>query len=269
MLGRSAIKKSSLFCLARGRSHNKNMFFSRQCKLYLDKQYLTCKWRCTMSADAFWKPFEVEIHDFNGLLNIINQVMEKAVVRNISFAWRGQVNASWALHSSLYRRMNITQKKILQEADITKAEGDILKELHRWGLHSSPHGGRLSVLKQLAMLQHYGAPTRLIDITFNAWVGVWFAVEEKWSNGVLNEEADARLFAFDVTDRLINEKADLRPWEDLYHRPWKSGAINQLDKKEWTTSVYAWKPSMLRCANCSSKRWFSFWRGSRNYQAEW
>ena len=198
-----------------------------------------------MSADAFWKPFEVEIHDFNGLLNIINQVMEKAVVRNISFAWRGQVNASWALHSSLYRRMNITQKKILQEADITKAEGDILKELHRWGLHSSPHGGRLSVFKQLAMLLHYGAPTRLIDITFNAWVGVWFAVEEKWSNGVLNEEADARLFAFDVTDRLINEKADLRPWEDLYHRPWKSGAINQLDKKEWTTSVYAWKPSSL------------------------
>ncbi|WP_236168482.1 FRG domain-containing protein [Pseudomonas atacamensis] len=198
-----------------------------------------------MTADAFWKPFEVEINDFNGLVHVINQVMDKAVEKDISFAWRGQVDASWALHSSLYRRMNITRGKTLPEADIEKAEGEILIELHRWGLHSSPHGGRLSVLKQLAMLQHYGAPTRLIDITFNAWVGVWFAVEQKWSNGVLNEDVDARLFAFDVTDRLINEKAEFRPWEDSYHRPWKSGAVDDLDRKEWTTSVYAWKPSSL------------------------
>ena len=55
-------------------------------------------------------------------------------------------------------------------------EVDILKELHRWGLHNSESGGRLSILNQLAILQHYGAPTRLIDITFDAWVAVRFAV---------------------------------------------------------------------------------------------
>lgn len=32
-----------------------------------------------MTADAFWKPFEVEINDFNGLVHVINQVMDKAV----------------------------------------------------------------------------------------------------------------------------------------------------------------------------------------------
>ena len=199
-----------------------------------------------MSAEEFWKPFEVEISDFNGLLAVINQVMEKAVAKNIKFAWRGQIDASWALHSSLYRRMNLTKARILTEDEIAKEEQDILAELHRWGLHSSSQTGRLSILNQLAMLQHYGAPTRLIDITFNAWVGAWFAVEEKWSNGVrIHEDKDARLFAFDVTDRLINENDGFRSWEDDFSRPWKVGREDGLDKKEWTTSVFAWKPANL------------------------
>jgi hypothetical protein len=132
-----------------------------------------------LKPEDFWEPFEFVISDFNQLLEVLNQIMEKAVEKNIKFAWRGQVDASWSLHSSLYRRMNLTKGKVLVEDDIAKAEGDILVELHRWGLHSSAQTGRLSILKQLAMLQHYGAPTRLIDITFNAWVGAWFAVEKK------------------------------------------------------------------------------------------
>ncbi|HEY9017833.1 FRG domain-containing protein [Thiomicrospira sp.] len=199
-----------------------------------------------MSAEYFWNPFEVEINDFETLLKVINQIMSKALDKNIKFAWRGQVDASWPLHSSLYRRMNLTKGKILTEDDIAKEEGNILAELHRWGLHSSGHTGRLSILNQLAMLQHYGAPTRLIDITFNAWVGVWFAVEEKWRNGEqVNEDKDARLFAFDVTDRLINENDSFRCWEDFLHRPWKASMENGVNKKEWTTSVFSWKPANL------------------------
>lgn len=130
------------------------------------------------------------------------------------------------------------------EDDLAKEEENILAELHRWGLHSSSNTGRLSILNQLAMLQHYGSPTRLIDITFNAWVAVWFAVEKKWNNGSpVNEDRDARLFAFDVIDRLINENPQYRKWEDDLSRPWKLEREDAMDKKEWTTSVFAWKPS--------------------------
>lgn len=199
-----------------------------------------------MSAEYFWEPFEKEIKDFDGLLLIINQFMEKQVSRNTKFAWRGQVKACWPLHSSLYRRMNVTKGKALKEKEIERSEGEILAELHRWGLHSSAQSGRLSILNQLAMLQHYGAPTRLIDITFNVWIGVWFAVEKKWNNGIeVHEDQDARLFAFDITDRLINENPDYRSWEDDLHRPWRSGRDDGLDSKEWTTSVFAWKPANL------------------------
>ncbi|SFP80169.1 FRG domain-containing protein [Pseudomonas borbori] len=199
-----------------------------------------------MNIAEFWRPFEVRVSSFDELVEIINQVMNKAMNSQIRFAWRGQVDADWALHSSLYRRLNITKGKVLVEEDLAKEEGSILAELHRWGLHSSSHTGRLSILNQLAMLQHYGSPTRLIDITFNAWVGVWFAIEEKWSNGTLvNEDKDARLFAFDVTDRLINENDQFRKWEDDFSRPWKPGRDDALDPKEWATSVFAWTPSNL------------------------
>lgn len=142
--------------------------------------------------------------------------------------------------------MNLTKGKVLTEDEIAKEEREILAELHRWGLHSSSQTGRLSILNQLAMLQHYGAPTRLIDITFNAWVGVWFAVEAKWHNGTrVYENKDARLFAFDVTDRLINENEEHRSWEDDFRRPWNASRKNAIEKKEWTTSVFAWKPANL------------------------
>jgi hypothetical protein len=95
------------------------------------------------------------------------------------FVWRGQAVAEWPLYSSLYRRTRLTLNQDLKEADLQQEEHNILTALHQWGLHSTAQNGRLSVLRQLALLQHYGAPTRLIDITFNAFVAAWFAVEQK------------------------------------------------------------------------------------------
>lgn len=199
-----------------------------------------------MSAANFWQPFETVIGSFSELVDTIEGVMEKAVANNIEFAWRGQIDSDWSLHSSLYRRLCLTSGRTEKEDSLAREELNILTELHRWGLHNPSHHGRLSVLRQLAMLQHYGAPTRLIDITFNAWVGAWFAVEERWSNGqVVFEDKDARLFAIDVTNRLINERSEYRSWEDDLSRPWKPDHQNPIDPREWTTSVFAWKPSAL------------------------
>lgn len=191
----------------------------------------------------FWGKFEVEIRNFSDLVDTINQVMGKSVKNNISFAWRGQVDSQWALHSSLYRRLSLTKGQNVVESDLAEKESQILADLHRWGLHSHPSRGRLSILNQLAILQHYGAPTRLIDITFNAWVGVFFAVEQKWDSGdEVYAESDARLFAFDVTNKIINEDVEMRAWEDSLSRPWKS---EKFDHEQWTTSVFAWKPPSI------------------------
>ena len=201
-----------------------------------------------MSAQKFWEPFEHSIDGFDELVELINKVAITSEKKGRRFAWRGQVNADWPLHSSLYRKFLAGKSKAPDEMEMQRKEGEILANLHRWGLHSPMGRGRLSILNQLAMLQHYGAPTRLVDISFNAWVGVFFAVEKMIYNGVEQfSNADGRIFLVDITDKLINEDNLLREWEDDLHRPWK---INnpKIEAKQlhlWETSYFAWKPSSV------------------------
>ena len=204
-----------------------------------------------MNPDDYWCPFETAINSYSELLEVLNRVLGKWAPKNRLFAWRGQVCASWPLHSSLYRRVTWTSTAATPpiEEDLYNAEDSILASLHRWGLHVSPAAGRLSVLNQLATLQHYGAPTRLIDVTFNPWIGAWFACEQKVNDGTSGYGGeDARLFAIDVTNSLINENHSLRDWEDDLHRPWpkpttqKDAQSTKEKFHEWTSRVYAWKP---------------------------
>lgn len=210
-----------------------------------------------MKPREFWAPFEEEIRSYSGLVKKISEVMKKAEAKDITFAWRGQTNADWPLHSSLYRRVSWTLGSPPNEKQFAKEEAEVLKRLHQWGLHCTQGAGRLSVLNQLAMLQHYGSPTRLIDISFNAWVAVWFAIEQKWDNGESKtDDSDVRLFAIDVSNRLINENHSLRAWEDNFSRPW--GRFQAKKQKEWTTSVYAWKPPALNARISAQNGGFLF-----------
>lgn len=202
-----------------------------------------------MDVAAFWSPWEVTVDSFADAEEQIYGVFEKWSKRGSVFAWRGQLDASWPLHSSLYRRLlwssNATEAP--KESDVATAERAILADVHRWGLHMGEYG-RLSVMNQLAMLQHYGAATRLIDITFNPWIGLWFAVQER----NLDEDGtprDVRLFAFDVTNRLINERGpELRAWEDCLKVPWPKPVASTAEPDEreayrqWITNTYAWRP---------------------------
>jgi FRG domain len=163
------------------------------------------------------------------------------------FAYRGVANANHPFFSSLYRRVwwtnaaragGTTRTQAPPDEDVlAEAEDRVLTELHHWGLHDAERG-RLSILRQLAVLQHNHAPARLIDVSLNIWVALWFAVELRWAKGVpLPDTKDGRLFAIDITDRLINESDKLRDWEDDLHRPWNKPPT------DWTKRTFAWQPS--------------------------
>lgn len=198
------------------------------------------------SPADFWKPFEKEISSFKEVLDLIHDVFDSWSSSGSVFAWRGVGDASWALHSSLYRRLLWTKggSSAPDEGELQLEETAILKALHRWGLHASTHG-RLSALGQLAVLQHYGAPTRLLDVTFNPLIGLWFAVEQQWDNGEpKNDDKDGRLFAIDVANRLINDDDTRRAWEENTQPPWAN--FDNLDgNRDWTTVVRAWRPARL------------------------
>jgi FRG domain len=189
-------------------------------------------------VDDFFAPWEQEVSTFDEIHSLLGRLYDKWIKAGRTIAWRGSVRADWPLHSSLYRRLYWSSPNPApEEPAVRKEEERLLTSVHRWGLHNGSRG-RLSVLEQLATLQHFGAPTRLIDVSMNAYVGLWFAVEEVWRNGErADEDSDGRLFAIDVSRRLINETDDERRWEDELHRPWKG-----LDARDWQGKTRAWRP---------------------------
>ena len=90
------------------------------------------------------------------------------------------------------------------ERQLRKFEADVIEEARDWSLDWHSTGGRLTALELLAALQHYGVPTRFLDFTFNPLIALWFAVEK-------DAESDGRVFAIDISDRIISRTAAASP----------------------------------------------------------
>lgn len=184
-------------------------------------------------ASPLWNPYEAAAVSWKSLQQKIDSLSEAFPTR--IFAWRGIGHAAYPLNSSLYRRLWWTRrfhKKAApppREDELQEAEDAVIAEAMSWGLHSGARG-RLSALELLATLQHYGAPTRLIDISFSPLVGAFFSLGSERDAG-----DDGRLFAVDVTDRLIEPGND---WEHAQRVPWKVPGV-----PDWTSAVRAWRPA--------------------------
>ncbi len=94
---------------------------------------------------------------------------------NHRFAWRGHADADFVWSSSLYRTLVVDGIKVTEAAMVAREE-HILDEARRWGL--GVEGGQLvDDLQLLADLQHFGVPTRLVDVTSNPMTALWFATD--------------------------------------------------------------------------------------------
>lgn len=108
--------------------------------------------------------------------------------------WRGQANYNWPVECTAARRI----KRHLQhdsdseldklpslEHRVREYERRILNDARAKGF-GFKDGRKLSDLDLLASLQHYGAATRLIDFSRNAFIALWFACQsEPNEHGVL------------------------------------------------------------------------------------
>ena len=191
-----------------------------------------------MNPDDFWRPFEDTADSFAKASELIFNITERDPEKQ--YAWRGVPDAGWALQSSLYRRL-LWSKQPGQDApdekEFAAAEKRVIDSAQKWGLHSGDRG-RLSMFEFLATLQHYGAPTRLIDVTFNPYVALFFATER-----AEDDSKDGRIFAVEVTGRLLNGNEDslLAGWEQLEDVPWNNPAV--MPAEHWGHVSYVWKPA--------------------------
>lgn len=120
------------------------------------------------------------------------------------YAWRGQNDASWDLSASLFREIRNDGGEVTDER-VRERELKILKEARRWGL-GRDLGPSATDMHMLAVLQHHGVPTRLIDVTANPMTALWFATEahKPDRDGNVGRSAGV-LFAFDVTQTVWYE----------------------------------------------------------------
>lgn len=93
------------------------------------------------------------------------------------FAWRGLADSDFKVISTLARELG-GEKKPLTEALVRQREMEILHVARSWDIGLSEHGS-VTDMHLLAMLQHHGAPTRLIDITYNPLTALWFACSDQ------------------------------------------------------------------------------------------
>ncbi len=79
------------------------------------------------------------------------------------------------------------------------AEKDIIREFQRkLHLYTSNVPARPDILQWLALMQHHGAPTRLLDWTYSFWIAVYFAIERR------KPEEKATIWAVNATQTVAD-----------------------------------------------------------------
>lgn len=138
----------------------------------------------------------IQVDTPHQLFRIISHIALLAQER--TYAWRGQNDASWDFSASLYREFRAAGGEVTEER-VRGRELQILKEARTWGL-GRDLGPSATDMHMLAVLQHHGVPTRLIDVTANPMTALWFATEEHKPDEHGNvRRSPGVLFAVDVT----------------------------------------------------------------------
>lgn len=127
-----------------------------------------------------WSTYESS-HDFGDSLNPFISRPER-----LNF-FRGHANSRWVLEP------HITRAK--SGSNLRDLESTILTEL--MATRSEEFKGASTLLSQMTLAQHHGLPTRLLDVSSNPLVALYFAVEEG------HDELDGRLYWFSVPTNII------------------------------------------------------------------
>ena len=130
-------------------------------------------------------------------IDIVNGTIEKYLtkLREVTsrpgiYAYRGQADSQWPLHSTATRRLiREYGDKLLKlpsfSNEYLKYHRETLVEPARARGFDLENGRKVSDLQLLAKLQHFGAATGLLDFTWSPLVALWFASHEPECEGQL------------------------------------------------------------------------------------
>lgn len=93
-----------------------------------------------------------------------------------AFLFRGQNDSNWKLETSL-------ERQVKEKRSCPGQELIMLKEFQRRAhIYANNTPNYNNTIEWLALLQHYGCPTRLLDFSRSMFIGAYFAVENYLSD---------------------------------------------------------------------------------------
>ena len=132
-----------------------------------------------ISYDAYNHTSESEVSTISSIRTLFERLeteMEDSMDYHIYY--RGQSDKSFGLIPSIYRKPALIQNEDRIFRDIIAQSPADFK-------------GCVSTFEKLVKMQHYSLPTRLLDITTNPLVALYFACED--------ETVDGKLFRFEIS----------------------------------------------------------------------
>ncbi|MBI4557416.1 MAG: FRG domain-containing protein [Candidatus Hydrogenedentes bacterium] len=151
---------------------------------------------------------------------------------NVEWVFRGQGDSLWHLESSLERA---TDHHASKRNDAARIENELINNFKR-GIHQYIPSTELpdNELEWLSVMQHHGAPTRLLDFTFSAYIAAYFAFEDC----PRNEKETKRCVVWAIRRKWLCDKArgkiaglvrsEGKDPDDIFNRPvilWRSSSL--------------------------------------------
>ena len=99
---------------------------------------------------------------------------------------RGQAANCGENEIKVFSSLDRALKDVIDEEQKSKVEREIAKRFRKYAPNYLPYAeiGHLNDGPSFLMLmQHYGAPTRLVDWTYSIWVGAYFAARSNFEKG--------------------------------------------------------------------------------------
>ena len=184
-----------------------------------------------------------------GYLSKISDATNKLGVG--TFAFRGQGNAHWPLHSAATRRLRRHRGEGVQNSPEFPSlyldyYNSTLMAPARTQELGVEMGRELSDLQLLAKLQHLRAATGLLDFSWNPLVGLWFACEEP--------DVEGKLFVINVNDpiqvAMISKDEVEQPVSSLFLPKGESPSMTYWEPTASSQHSYARVLGRAEVSNC-------------------
>lgn len=184
-----------------------------------------------LTARSFYEQLKAVLEDVVGSNAFCAEGNEFSKRPRKLLFYRGQADQKWALTPILYRKIIEQFGPYVSVEEVERVMRCVEKEALEKSRESSQLTG-LGLIEKFAAMQQYGVPTRLLDVTSDWRVALYFAC----GSASTDLDVDGRLFLLTIDA----ERSELLNSQDLFDRDGLSWSDNVSDLDKFTLDRSVW-----------------------------